>query len=288
MTAETYNFRKPGRLGSDLEQRLGAWLRGSCALAPERWAKHMAFAVEIAFQGLEIVQPGEGLSRLPEDVIAFRVTFGDDEVITLLAMPRRLALVLVGGTLGDAGAELPADRELTVIESSLCEYVLQHLLFPLLLETWPGLEALRIRVGQREPNPQRTRMFPHDQNLANCAFVVRGPFGEQTWSWLMPQKGLLEQAARMQPALDPSQEDEVKQRLELLVRDLPTELAVMLGSVELPLSYLAQLRAGDLVILNQRVSAPLPASVAGQKRFQVWPGRVGSRQALQIESLIEG
>jgi flagellar motor switch protein FliM len=74
--------------------------------------------------------------------------------------------------------------------------------------------------------------------------------------------------------------------METLVRELPVEIVVLLGSVEVSLSLLAQLRPGDVVILNQRVSEPLLATVASEKKFRVWPGRVGSQQAVRIESSV--
>lgn len=286
MSVEPYNFRKPGRLASDLEQRLAAWLRDSCALGPDRWVKHMPFRLEMAPQGLEIVRPGEGLGRLPEAAVGYRMTLGEEGLLTLLVFARPLALALVAGMLGDPVGELPADRELTVIEDSLCEYVVQGLLVPVLQEAWPGREPLRLALEKKEPNPRRTRLFPPEQNVIVCTFGAQGPFGEQPWYWLLPQKGLLELFARPGPEQDGPQEA-VRPRLELLVRELPVEVTVSLGTVELPLSYLAGLRAGDVIVLNQRVSEPLPATVAGQRKYRVWPGRVGSRQAFRIASVIE-
>ncbi len=286
MTLEPFNFRKPGRLASDLEQRLAAWLRDGCALAADRWARHMAFRVELALQGLEIVRPADGLARLPEVSVGYRLGLTGDALATLLAFPRPLALALVGGMLGDPGAELPADRELTVIEESLLEYVAQHLLVPLLRETWPGLEPLAVELGQKEPNPKFTRAFPPDQNVVVCTFAARGPFGEQPWFWMLPQKGLLELFGRS-AGQGAAQAAEARPRLEAVVRELPVTVSVVLGSVELPLSHLARLRPGDLIILGQRVSEPLAASVAGAKKFRVWPGRSGSRQAFRVDSLIE-
>jgi flagellar motor switch/type III secretory pathway protein FliN len=84
-----------------------------------------------------------------------------------------------------------------------------------------------------------------------------------------------------------AKEEVVRPRLETLVRDLPVEVSVTLGNVELPLAELSRLREGDVVILNQRTSEPLTALVAGARRFRVWPGRLGSQQAFRIESLIE-
>lgn len=87
-------------------------------------------------------------------------------------------------------------------------------------------------------------------------------------------------------AREASKEAAGRQHLEPLVCELPVEISVLLGTIDLPFSQLARLRPGDLVILNQSVSEPLTALVAGEKKFQVWPGRVGSRPAFQIKSSI--
>ena len=77
-------------------------------------------------------------------------------------------------------------------------------------------------------------------------------------------------------------------RLPLLVEELPVEMTVLLGTVELSLADLSRLSVGDVVILNQRVSETLPALLAGEKKCKVWPGRIGSRQAFEIESFLGG
>jgi flagellar motor switch protein FliM len=289
MSTAPYNFRRPGPLASDLEHRLGSWLRVYCARARAQWAKHIPAPIEMEYCKLETIRPGEGLSRLSDAVVAYRVLMNDEEMNTLFILPRPLALALVGGLLGTSETSLPADRELTVVEESLTEYLLQNLLVALLQETWPGHEPLPIRVEGKEPQPKWTRIFPPDENVVVATFAVRGPFGEQEWFWMVPQKGLLDQLGRLTgPGQEPAGEMVARPRLETLVRELPVEIAVVLGVVELPIAQLAKLRPGDVVILNQRVTDPLVAAVAGQKRLRGWPGRVGAFQAFQIESLLEG
>ena len=63
-----------------------------------------------------------------------------------------------------------------------------------------------------------------------------------------------------------------------------TEVAIRLGSVQLSAPQLANLRVGDLVVLDQRVSDPLQATIANEPRFWGWPGQVGQRQAYVIDS----
>lgn len=209
------------------------------------------------------------------------------EITTLLVMPRQLALALVAGMLGDPCAELPADRAVTPVEESLGELLLQHLLAAL-CEAWPGEEPLALRLTQAEPIPKRTRVFGRDNHVVVCRFTARGPFGEPDWHWLIPQQALVDLFDQGAQGQNCSQEASVRPRLEAIVREMPLEVTVKLGAAELEVSQLARLRVDDLVVLNQRVAEPLEACVASEPRFRVSAGRIGAKQAFQIESLVEG
>jgi flagellar motor switch protein FliM len=284
---QPYNFTKPGRLASDLEQRLGVWLRGTCSLAPKKWAKQLPYKVEMAFQEVDSLRPPDALARLPEAAVGYRVNFLPGGTPTLLSLPRPLVLALVAGMLGDPGGELPPDRELTVVEDSLCEYMVHDLLVAALQETWTGAAGIRLQMGPKETNPRWSRILPADDNVILCTFTLTGPFGEQPWHWLLARKGLLEEYARSGQPVGAPEAKGSRLLLEAVVRELPVAVSVCLGSVELPLSQLARLREGDLVILNQRVTEPLTALISGERKFRGWPGRVGSAQAFEIDSLID-
>jgi len=287
MTSDLYDFRKPGKLAPELEQGLATWFRATCRVVAEHLAKEVQFEGEMAYQGSEAARAAAALARLDEASVSYRLGLGADETETLLVFPRRLTLALVSAMMGDPVAELPADRELSAVESPLFEYLVQHVILPVLLESWQDSQPPRLVLHQKEPNPKYTRMFPAGTNLVVCCFVIRGPFGEQTWEWLVPQERLTELfVGRKEPPKMTAQEAAARPKIEAFVREIPVELSVRLGNVELPLSLLAELRVGDLVVLDQKVSEPLRASVSGEERFRVWAGRVGPQQAIQVESLI--
>jgi flagellar motor switch protein FliM len=194
---------------------------------------------------------------------------------------------VVNAAMGETPTQLPEDRELTVVELSLCEYLMQNLWAAVLQETWTGTTPLTLTVESREPSPRWTRLFVKAEQLLRCTFNLRGPFGEQDWYWLVPHQALHERITRAEAA-DASQfPQEVARKLEALVRELPVEVTVELGMAELPISQLAALAPGDLLILNQRVGEPLQVRVDERRKFRGWPGRVGVRQSVQIESLRE-
>lgn len=287
MTHRPYNFRRPDRLAGTLEQRLTAWLRTACQLIAVKGAAHFPFRLEMALGGLEIVPPNEALDRLSDTMIAYRVAFAGEPPNMLFVWPRPLLLALVVGLMGETADALPEDRELSAVELSLCEYMMQNLPAAVLQETWTGGTPLKLTVSEREPSPRWTRLFVKAEQILQCTFTMSGSFGEQQWYWLAPYQALHELVHRSeQDETAPIQQD-APRKLEMLVRDLPVEVAVELGTVELPLAQLAALTPGDLLILNQRVVEPLIVRVDNHSKFRGWPGRVGSRQSLQIESVCE-
>jgi flagellar motor switch protein FliM len=290
LTVERFNFKKPGPLAGELEHRLGAWLRGACALAPQQWGKSFAFAASVAFAGVDTSCTEEALGQLPETVVAYRVALKAGSLVTLFCLPRPLVLVLLEGLLGDAGEALPDDRTLTPVEDWLWQNFLRQLWLPPLAETWAGQEPLTLELLQKEAHARWSRAFGTEEKVVVCTLKWTGPFGDQTGWWLFPQKGLLQLLGGGTPkaALTAATAAPLPQRLEGLVRDLPVEISVVLGTAQVPLPDLSGLRAGDVVVLDQRVTEPLPILVGGEQKFLGWPGRVGEAQAFQIASLVGG
>jgi flagellar motor switch protein FliM len=288
MKVERYDFRKPGRLVSDIEEQLTRWFSAMCTRVPERWAKHIAFQPGLQLKSIESVQLDAALGQSEESLVGHRASFNGADANSLILFTRPLALLLVAGMVGDGGKCLPEDRELSVVEESMLEHFIETYLVGGLQESWPGVAPPLLRLGAKELEPQYTRMMPADTVVVVCAFTISGPFGEATWRWIVHQKALLGFLAQ---ALDTrgsrSTAAETRERMEKVVKELPVPISVTLGTAQLPLGALSALRAGDLVILDQRVSEPLPACVAGEKKFRVWPGRLGQQQAIQIYSSYE-
>ncbi len=118
---------------------------------------------------------------------------------------------------------------------------------------------------------------------------MTGPFGEGDWCWLLPRSDWVgrllapRQAVRSATGLA-----DCRAQLTRLAEQFPVRLSVRLGKAEVSLQQLSRLQTGDLILLDQRVSEPLPASLAGTVKYHVWPGAVGSRQAIEIHSLLNG
>lgn len=283
-----YNFARPSRLAGDLEQRLRSWFKAATTLAAKGWTKRLGFSVELDVQELAALSAADALEKVSDNAFGYRLAEQRLDA-SLLALPRPLLLGLISGLLNDPVADLPVDRELTSVEESLGEYLLRAAWLRIVQQTWPGTTPLALTLQQREPQPRYARIFPPGETVIVCVFRLGAPFGEQEWCWLIPQRGL---AAQLLPGGPPPEATAVTGRparecLEASVRDLKLQFTVLLGSVQLPLRHVSQLRPGDVVILDQRFGELLTAAVDGKKKFQGWPGRVGNRQALLIHALLK-
>ena len=281
MTVTPYNFQKPGPLASALDQQFAGWLKTACALATRHWIKELPAGLEVHFHSSDSERAQSALGELPDGTFGYRIAL-HDRLTTMVAWPRPLILGMIGALQGASTGELPADRELTLVEESLFEFFLKDLLLPSFVETWSGRVPIRPVLGPKVDNPRWSRLYAADDSLVVTRFLMRGSFGEQAWAWLVPKKGLLESLLR---EADPAENAGAsqQQRLEALVRELPVDVAVTLGTVDLNLSELAHLRVGDVIVLDQPIHQPVKASVADQPKLSGWLGRLGNRQAIQIE-----
>jgi flagellar motor switch protein FliM len=282
MTPMLFDFRKPSPLASGLEGPLVAWWRAACALVTRKWAKQLPFPAELHFRGFEHLRTPDALSALPEPGVGYPLTLQETSA-TLLVWPRPLALAVIAGMMGDASDHLPEDREVTLVEEAVFEMFLRDYLLASFLETWRGVQPMKPVLGAKELFPRWARLFAPDDGVVIPTFIVNGPFGEHEFRWLFPLAGLRENfdPRGATPALS---EAAVKPKLEALVKELPVRICVTLGSVDLPLAQIARLQPGDVIILNQRVSQPLPVWVEGEQKMLGWAGRTGTRQALQLEA----
>ena len=157
----------------------------------------------------------------------------------------------------------------------------------MLNETWPSsLVELKLSIQDRGLPRIVTKIPPNDLVLF-VTFTLRGSFEPQPIYLILPRSGFLEELTKPLTATAIVEVNPLKDQIEALVKEMPVEFSVILGTTQVTLLQLARLRKGDVILLEQKVSEPLSARVAGSDKFSVWPGANGRRQAIQIEQLLQ-
>lgn len=270
--AERYDFRQPARLTSATSHQLGAWQRRIASLLPDKLAPHVA---DLACDALpnDVGRPDE--VSPPHPLLAYRLRVNAEHE-TILALHRPLAATLVAEMLGEPQESLAEDRPLTLVEQSLIELAVADMV-ELLDESGTPL-GIHTELLGGERRTQLIRLFNPAELVALVNFRLRGRFGEGGLCWIWPQS-LLEEL------MDEPTAASVAPELSELAMRLPFEMVIRLGGARLSVQELAALRPGDIVVLDQAVDEPLAARVGGKEKLRVWPGREGTRQAVQIDTI---
>lgn len=280
-----FDFRKPAKMASATENFLDQWTNNFCVQTVERLRDKLSFEMTCSSSTLETARPSAILAQLPDPAFGFRVAFGEEGTQLLFVLPRAIVVALVNGMLGEEVAETPEDRDLTAVESTLADLIVDDLL-RVIADSMPGQVPQMCCLDRMEQRPSRTRMFADGSAVMSWVFEIGGPFGTGHGYWIMSQPNVEELLERNQ-----SNKREVDQdQLELLeehVSNIPVEVVVRLGGTTLKVDDLAKLQAGDVLVLDQSINHPLEAQIDGATRFEAWPGHIGVRQAILIESSID-
>lgn len=284
MTITAHDFTRPAGLAPELRTRLARWLGRSNSLLGELFGA-MSVSAEFKYEDSSTVSPTESLAKWSDKSLGYGARLVGNDSVSLIALPNPLLQDLVGGLIGDKLNGLPPERDLTPAESSVAEFVVETILKSL-NESWQDDHGIELKPGDPEPNLRRTKLFRPSEPIVVCRSTVKTSLGESQWSWMMTNEYL--SALFNLPVRSTKPEGEVsRKKLEQLILEMQTEIEVRLGGVQLTGPQLARLRVGDVVVLDQRVSEPLQASVRGEPKFLGWAGRVGNRQAFEVESVIE-
>ncbi len=281
MTIQPHDFSRPPSLHPETRANLVQWLTRSNSQLAEVIAG-LGLQVEIHLDDCITAWPLDCLQAWSEKVTAFRVKLANVSSLSAIALPSPLAQVLVGALLGEQPAEWPEERELTPAEQSIGEFFISTIVNSL-VESWAGDAPIGLQPDEAEPNLRRTKIFKFKAPFIVCSSTIKTSIGSGQWSWILPHEFLIELFGPVRTP-EPTTIVSAREQLEALARDMTTQISVRLGTVQLTAPQLAELRVGDLVVLNQKTSEPLRAMVSGRPRYLGWPGRVGSRQAFELAS----
>ncbi|MCA9053180.1 MAG: FliM/FliN family flagellar motor switch protein [Planctomycetaceae bacterium] len=279
---ERLNFSEPRQLSAAEVRHLQRWQTNTCERITEAWGGLLFAPVGLVAGVIEPAHYRGALKSLPDPGIGVVLEVGDELIPTLLAVPSRLALGLLNQMLGPAEGEWPRERSLSPLEETLFA-TLVHEVSESISDGWPGIERLRVQLLE-SCRPRRCRRLPAESELVRCRWEITSGCGAESVDWLLPRASLeqLLETEEFTPVAADHQTD-----LEAIVLSLPVELSAQLGQTRLTMAELADIAAGDVLLLDQSVDRPLPLSVDGSVHWKGSACRVGPRQALQITAIVD-
>lgn len=280
MTPAEYDFRKPPP--GDIERNVTAWLTLACRRSNEAAALSLKYPATIQITKVETPSAASCLASFPEGAIS--VLLAPPDAATggaVLVFPNPVLVALLSGLVGEVPSTLPAEREPSAMEAALIPHLVRELFVNPFLKSWPGVEPLVVDIGPPSA-PAAVWTGGNEHNLS-VTFTLSAPFGEHPIYLILTRSGRWEELAAV--GLSPPVSPAPKSEIEAVVRSMSVDVTVVLGRADLTMRDLSSLTAGDVVVFDQKVNEPLDGLVCGARKFRVWPGVVGDRAAVVVDTI---
>lgn len=280
-TYQVYDFAASARVDRPLSLALRRWLDKYAERFVEQYANFSS--TEIDAEALLVdAESFESLQNKWDDpAFCAEIQFQDNEFSGMLVATRVEMIKLLMDILGNTVEGETEDRELTSVEYSLCEMVFEQAASTL-AESWPEQEPLIQHLQPLDLEPAHSRLFPPDQMLLKSGLLLKLPGTSVSLQLLLPKAEaakLLNVTTRAPAARNPASRLDPNQ-----IAQINVEVSAGLGSTDLPMTELAAMSIGDIIVLDQSIEKPLTLFANDEPAFEAWPGRCEQHQAMQITS----
>lgn len=285
-----YDFRRPDKFSKDQLRTLQIIHEGFSRGIATNLSGYVRTMVEGEVVSVTQATYDEFVRSLTNPTLICVFGVAPLEGSALIEIPPDLTFVIIDRLLGGPGTIPSRIRELTEIEQTVMRRILEQLLGNL-SDAWANLVELRPRLERLEVNPQFVQLLPPQDMVINIALRIRmlGIEGRVNICW--PYLALEPIASKLHAhylfgsgeTIEAGQNvEEIRRRVEKM--NVP--VTVSLGEATVTVGELLELGVGDVVRLSTRIDEPLPVRVGDKTKFLARPGRVGSRMAVEITTVI--
>ena len=288
-----YDFRHPEKLSKEQLRGLHVMQQGVAGSLAAAFSNRLRSPVESRLSALERGNYEEYVSQVGSSSVVVVIDMAPLAGYAVAAFGLEVAFGVIDRLLGGKGKRYKrgSERDLTDIETALVRHIGMDIATAL-IEPWGRVVELQPDVVELAVGPQLMHSIPPNEFVLTAWYEVR--FGEQAGgiSLCFPLTVLEQVLPKLagQSLLDnrPGRPGETLDKVrdeQILPMKVP--LRAILGSATLPAVDVANLSAGDTIVLDREVGEALRLQVGNCERFVGSPGTRGRRMALQISGKVD-
>ncbi len=263
----------------------------------ERFARHMRISLfnmmrrtaEVSINGIQMIKFGEYVHTLFVPTSLNMVRFRPLKGTGLITMEARLVFILVDNFFGGDGryhAKIEG-REFTPTERRIIQMLLK-LIFEDYKEAWSPVMDVSFEYLDSEVNPSMANIVSPTEVVVISSFHIELDGGGGDFHVALPYS-MLEPIRELLDAGVQSDKEDTDMRWSKALRDeildVPVELSTKFLEVDLPLSKIMDLEAGDIIPIE--MPEHITVLIEGLPSFRAKLGKSRDNVALQIKEKIK-
>jgi flagellar motor switch protein FliM len=278
------DFRRPSKFNREQVRRIEVAHENFCQSASSRISAELRTELQLAVLNTDQLPYGVVMAEeVPRQALVnlLRIEPLGTEVALIMDLP--LALALVARLLGGHGAPSGQPTSLTDVELTVARRAVTSLV-DALSSTWHDLADVDLEMNGHATSPMSVQIVSPSEPtlLLNLSATIDGLMSIMTL--VIPHSAVERIMSKLEQGhYGPAQiDDQSAAAMHEAVGDVDMTLRAEVGAIELPLSEVLGLQAGDVVRLRRPVSKGVVLFAGDVPAHIGEPGRNGNLRAVQI------
>ncbi|MBN1522445.1 MAG: flagellar motor switch protein FliM [Candidatus Aureabacteria bacterium] len=286
-----YDFRRPDIVSKDQMRTLQMLHKTFCRYLSTTLSTYLRTVIEVNLVAVDQLTYGEFNMSLSNPTYISIFSLEPLEGRGVLEINPVLVFSLIDRLLGGAGYPPTEVRVLTDIEQSIIDRVIK-IFIEGLNQAWKHVADFNFRVTDSEVNPQFVQVVAPGETVILVTLEMKAGessgiislcfpfiFIEPIMSRLSAQHLM----AATKKRTEENKSDSIKKNLEksqLLV-------SCKLGEKPLTIREILELKKGDVIVLDSKVTSRLIVEIQGKEKFLGIPGIIGKKKAVRIMEVLK-
>ncbi|OQX91495.1 MAG: flagellar motor switch protein FliM [candidate division Zixibacteria bacterium 4484_95] len=284
--AVAYDFKHPNRLSKDQMRTLESLHSNFAGHFRSALSGITRSVVDVDLLSVDQITYSEFIMSLMSPSCTYVFTLSPLDGVGIMDFNPSVVFAFVDRMFGGVGKTLNAERELTGIEKSIMKKIVSRS-FKELEKTWESILPVNIKQSAFESNPQFIQVVPQGETVIVISLQLKMMSSSGIMTICYPYltlEGVVEKLSA-QKSMDKNKKIVDKDnRLMNAKRLVPVQTYVktVLGNTTLTVRDLINIKAGDVIKLDQRIYQDVDVYVGDKLKFHGKPGLSGNQLAVKI------
>ncbi|TFH63931.1 MAG: flagellar motor switch protein FliM [Gemmatimonadales bacterium] len=289
-SVKIYDFRRPDRVSKDQMRTLQNLHEGYARLFSTTLTSYLRTLVEIELISVDQLTYSEFMMSISNPSCIYIFDIEPLEGSAIFEINPSLVFFIVDRLFGGQGAPTEQNRELTEIERSVLNKIIERALVDL-KEVWEHVGIFSPKIQGYETNPQFVQIAPPGETVILISLEVRLKNGSGLISICYPFMLLESVMGKLSGeswiSSQRTSTQETRRLIEKEISSTNTRVAAVIGQTNLTVRDLLQLQPGDVVVLDKLASSDLVVQVGTKPKFLGKVGVVGNNKCIQVTSILD-
>ncbi len=277
-----YDFRRPDRFPREQKRRLQKISEEMAKAIGISFSRFLRASVVVELIAIEEFSYEVFMNSFTDIVCANVVNIKPLNGLGCLTIDVGFCLAIVDRGLGGPGKVPQKIRPLTLIEESVVSAVLLSIIDDIRL-CWAKLAQLEWTLEKMDMDIKSLQIAPATETMISINFAASGDLGNGTIILCVPVASL--EMIMVKSKLERIDRKEEIAIMEDVLHNVDLTTSVVLGTTLLSINELLNLKVGDVVRLDNKITEDIHMEIEEKTKCYGKPGVLGKKIAFQVSSI---